>query len=104
MKLTTLDINNVNKRLPHLLAWLKTARPDILCLQENKHFVMAGVGPSKTGVNALMPGHPRLTSTDFRRKTWMPGTSPGMNELFECLVRQRKKGDRRVQAAAPDLI
>jgi hypothetical protein len=69
MKLATFNINNVNKRLPHLLAWLKTARPDILCLQENKHFVMAGVGPSKTGVNALMPGHPRLTSFDrFQKK------------------------------------
>jgi hypothetical protein len=30
--------------------------------------VMAGHGPSKTGVNALMPGHPRLASTDFRKK------------------------------------
>jgi hypothetical protein len=29
---------------------------------------MAGHSPSKTGVNALMPGHPRLASTDFRKK------------------------------------
>jgi hypothetical protein len=26
-------------------------------------FVMAGLSPSKTGVNALMPGHPRLPLT-----------------------------------------
>jgi hypothetical protein len=29
---------------------------------------MAGHSPSKTGVNALMPGHPRLVSTDFKKK------------------------------------
>ena len=36
MKIATFNINNVNKRLPNLLAWLKTARPDIVCLQELK--------------------------------------------------------------------
>lgn len=36
MKIATLNINNVNKRLPNLLAWLATARPDIVCLQELK--------------------------------------------------------------------
>lgn len=36
MKLATFNINNVNKRLPNLLAWLKAAKPDIVCLQELK--------------------------------------------------------------------
>jgi len=36
MKIATFNINNVNKRLPNLLHWLKTARPDIVCLQELK--------------------------------------------------------------------
>lgn len=36
VKIATFNINNVNKRLPNLLAWLKTARPDIACLQELK--------------------------------------------------------------------
>jgi exodeoxyribonuclease-3 len=36
MKLATFNINNVNRRLPNLLAWLKTAKPDIVCLQELK--------------------------------------------------------------------
>jgi exodeoxyribonuclease-3 len=36
MKVATYNINNVNKRLPNLLAWLKDARPDVLCLQELK--------------------------------------------------------------------
>src|SRR5918994_1608371 len=36
MKIATYNINNVNRRLPNLLAWLKRARPDTVCLQELK--------------------------------------------------------------------
>ena len=36
MKLATFNINNVNRRLPNLLNWLKTSRPDVVCLQELK--------------------------------------------------------------------
>jgi len=36
MKLATFNINNVNRRLPNLLAWLKAAKPDVVCLQELK--------------------------------------------------------------------
>jgi exodeoxyribonuclease-3 len=36
MKIATFNINNVNRRLPNLLAWLATAAPDIVCLQELK--------------------------------------------------------------------
>ena len=36
MKIATFNINNVNRRLPNLLQWLKAARPDIACLQELK--------------------------------------------------------------------
>ena len=36
MKIATFNINNINRRLPNLLAWLKTAKPDVLCLQELK--------------------------------------------------------------------
>jgi exodeoxyribonuclease III len=36
VKIATFNINNVNKRLPNLLAWLKSAKPDIACLQELK--------------------------------------------------------------------
>ncbi len=28
MKIATFNINNVNRRLPNLLAWLRTAKPD----------------------------------------------------------------------------
>ncbi|HWV53825.1 exodeoxyribonuclease III [Pseudorhodoplanes sp.] len=36
MKIATFNINNVNRRLPNLLQWLKRAKPDIVGLQELK--------------------------------------------------------------------
>jgi exodeoxyribonuclease-3 len=36
MKLATFNINNINRRLPNLIAWLKSAKPNIVCLQELK--------------------------------------------------------------------
>ena len=36
IRLATYNVNGVNGRLEHLLAWLDAARPDIVCLQELK--------------------------------------------------------------------
>jgi exodeoxyribonuclease III len=36
VKIATFNINNINRRLPNLLRWLKDAKPDIVCLQELK--------------------------------------------------------------------
>src|ERR1051325_9131662 len=36
MNIATFNINNINKRLTNLLAWLRAARPDVACLQELK--------------------------------------------------------------------
>src|SRR5262245_58021239 len=36
MKIATFNINNINKRLANLLAWLRAAKPDVVCLQELK--------------------------------------------------------------------
>jgi exodeoxyribonuclease-3 len=36
MKIATFNINNINKRLANLLGWLRTAKPDVVCLQELK--------------------------------------------------------------------
>jgi exodeoxyribonuclease-3 len=36
MKIATLNVNDVNKRLANLIAWLKAAKPDVVCLQELK--------------------------------------------------------------------
>jgi exodeoxyribonuclease-3 len=36
MKIATFNINNINRRLPNLLRWLRAAKPDIVALQELK--------------------------------------------------------------------
>ena len=36
MKIVTFNINNINKRLENLVAWLVKAKPDVVCLQELK--------------------------------------------------------------------
>lgn len=36
MKIATFNINNIDKRLPNLLRWLKRSKPDVVCLQELK--------------------------------------------------------------------
>ena len=36
MKIATFNINDINRRIENLLAWLAQARPDVACLQEIK--------------------------------------------------------------------
>ena len=36
MKIATFNVNNVRRRLPNLLDWLREASPDVVCLQELK--------------------------------------------------------------------
>ena len=36
MRIATFNVNDVNKRLPNLLAWLRKRKPDVVCLQELK--------------------------------------------------------------------
>ena len=36
MRIATFNVNGVNGRLPNLVAWLKEAEPDVVCLQELK--------------------------------------------------------------------
>jgi exodeoxyribonuclease-3 len=36
MKIASFNVNNVRKRLPNLVAWLRSAKPDVACLQELK--------------------------------------------------------------------
>ena len=58
MKIATLNINNINKRLVNLVDWLRQARPDVACLQELKatdsEFPMAAI--EKAGYGAVWRG------------------------------------------------
>ena len=62
MKIATFNINNINRRLPNLLRWLRAAKPDIVCLQELKStdadFPVAAI--EKAGYGAVWRG----------QKTW----------------------------------
>ena len=57
VKVATFNINNINKRLDNLLAWLEKAEPDVVSLQELKaeqealrgHPKPANEGHLKTG-------------------------------------------------------
>jgi exodeoxyribonuclease-3 len=62
MKIATFNINNVNRRLPNLLQWLKAARPDIACLQELK------AGDAEFPVDALRKAGYRAVWRG--QKTW----------------------------------
>ena len=58
MKIATFNINNINKRLANLLAWLRTAKPDVVCLQElkatDREFPQAAI--VKAGYGAVWRG------------------------------------------------
>jgi exodeoxyribonuclease III len=62
VKIATFNINNINRRLDNLLAWLRTAKPDIACLQELKasdnEFPLRAI--EKAGYRAVFRG----------QKTW----------------------------------
>ncbi len=58
MKIATFNINNINKRLANLLAWLRAVEPDVVCLQElkaaNKEFPKTAI--EKAGYGAVWCG------------------------------------------------
>ncbi len=58
MRIATFNINNVNKRLPNLLAWLEAERPDVVCLQELKSTQDAfpAAALAAAGYNAVWQG------------------------------------------------
>jgi len=58
VKIATFNINNVNKRLENLLAWLEADQPDVVCLQElkaeDKAFPLAAI--EAAGYGAVWKG------------------------------------------------
>src|SRR3569833_2900966 len=58
MKIATFNINNVNRHLPNLLAWLKQAKPDVVCLQELKceQGAFPAAALTKAGYKAVWKG------------------------------------------------
>ena len=85
MKIATFNINNINRRLPNLLRWLRAAKPDIVCLQELKStdadFPLAAI--EKAGYGAVWRG----------QKTWN-GVAILARNAEPVLIRTELPGDR----------
>ncbi|MEK9280046.1 MULTISPECIES: exodeoxyribonuclease III [unclassified Bradyrhizobium] len=85
MKIATFNINNVNRRLPNLLAWMRAAKPDVVALQELKatdaEFPIAAI--EKAGYGAVWRG----------QKTWN-GVAILARNTEPVLTRDRLPGDR----------
>jgi exonuclease III len=61
MRLATWNINNINKRLPLLLAWLEATKPELVALQELKAatdaFPRAAMEAQATVASSWVSGH-----------------------------------------------
>jgi exodeoxyribonuclease-3 len=100
VKIATWNVNSIKARLPHLLAWLREASPDIVLLQETK--VVAEGFPSleigDLGYNALTLGQKSYNGVAVLSKrpiellaTALPGdpedTQARYLEVFTCDLR-----------------
>jgi exodeoxyribonuclease-3 len=90
MKIATFNINNINRRLPNLLRWLRTAKPDIVCLQELKatdeDFPIKAI--EKAGYSAAWRG----------QRTWN-GVAILARHREPVLIRTELPGDRNDREA-----
>jgi exodeoxyribonuclease III len=101
MKVATFNINNINRRLPNLLRWLKAAKPDAVALQELKasdtEFPIGAI--EKAGYGAVWRG----------QKTWN-GIAILARKAEPVLIRDRLPGDaadheaRYIEAAVNGVI
>ena len=57
-RIATFNVNGVNRRLDNLLAWLDTAAPDIVCLQELKAVEFPLAALAAAGYGAVWEGQP----------------------------------------------
>ncbi len=71
MKLATWNVNSLKVRLPHVVDWLKTAAPDVLCLQEtkleDKNFPLAEI--EALGYRAVFSGQKTYNGVALITKT-----------------------------------
>ncbi|SEM20658.1 Exodeoxyribonuclease III [Bosea lupini] len=101
LRVATFNINNINKRLPNLLAWLDATQPDIVALQELKAkdsaFPLAAV--EAAGYGAVWQGE----------KTWN-GVALLARGAEPVIIRRRLPGDdedgqaRYIEAAIGGIV
>jgi exodeoxyribonuclease-3 len=101
MKIATFNINNVVRRLPNLLEWLRSAAPDVVCLQELKTADAQFPGPAlrEAGYEAVWRG----------QRTWN-GVAILARDRKPVLVRDALPGDpddpqsRYIEAAVSGVL
>jgi len=101
VKIATFNINDINRRLTNLLAWLRDAKPDVVCLQELKAtdagFPADAIGAA--GYGAVWQG----------QKTWN-GVAILARDAEPVLTRRRLPGDpsdlqsRYIEAAVDGVL
>src|SRR5258708_7180212 len=101
MKIATFNINNINRRLPNLLRWLRAANPDVVALQElnstDAEFPLAAI--EKAGYGAVWRG----------QKTWN-GVALLARNAEPVLIRTALPGDaddheaRYIEAAIRGIV
>jgi len=62
VKVATFNINNINKRLDNLLAWLSKAEPDVVSVQGLKAEQEAGLARSPEKIGAADGGESRFSA------------------------------------------
>jgi exodeoxyribonuclease-3 len=101
VKVATFNINNINRRLPNLLRWLRAAKPDVVALQELKStdadFPIDAI--NKAGYGAVWRG----------QRTWN-GVAILARKAEPVLIRTELPGDpddreaRYIEAAVRGII
>jgi exodeoxyribonuclease-3 len=80
MKLATWNVNSLKVRLPHLVDWLATAKPDVVCLQETKledaSFPRAEI--EKAGYAACFHGQKTYNGVAILSRLGLEDVQPGI--------------------------
>lgn len=100
MRLATWNVNSLKVRLPHLLAWLKSAQPDIVALQETKltDDAFPAAALEEAGYHSVYAGQKTYNGVAVLSRTpisevatELPGFADPQRRLLACSI-----GDLRV--------
>jgi exodeoxyribonuclease III len=115
MRLATWNVNSLNVRLPHVLDWMSSAKPDVVCLQETKledsafpcaeveaagyHCVYSGQKTyngvailSRSPINDVVAGNPYL---DDPQKRLLAATIDGVRFICAYVVNGQALGSEK---------
>ncbi|MCB5185552.1 exodeoxyribonuclease III [Methylobacillus gramineus] len=107
MKLATWNVNSLNVRLPHVLDWVATEKPDVLCLQETKQedIKFPYEALSQAGYNAIHIGQKTYNGVAILSPHAIENPQlgiPGFNDEQKRLITATINGIRIVCAYIPN--